>query len=179
MNRILRDFRRDELHRLLPLLLLIALLLGYLIFWAGLPQRYALLYLLLPVLLALRLRHSSAGFRRKFEQLPLDRQERIAREYAAPHPCVPLYQGEAHLLSDCLVCQNRRTLLLIPAESIAAERLLQYSGRSRIVCALILTHPDGSSHRLEGIGSQRNMLQALAEAIHRWGVPFEGEAATR
>lgn len=175
MNRMIRDFLRAELRGLLPLLGCIAALLGFLL-WKGLPAKYAALYLLLPPVLALRAWHSIAAFRRQFERLPLAAQERLAREYAAPHPCFPLYQGEARLLSDCLLCRSRRALLLLPAETLAVARLQHYSGRNRMVCGLILTRADGSSCRLEAVGKERASLERLADALRAWGVPFEGDA---
>ena len=177
MRHILRDFFLAELRGLLPLLAAAALLLGYLLWRGLLPAQAALLCPLLAVLAvlaSLRVWLSGAAFRNAFEALPLARQERIAREYAQPHPAVPIYQGQAHLLSDCLLCRSRRTLLLLPGETLAYAKLVQYGGRNRAVSDLLLTCPDGKSVRLEFLAGQKKGLAAFADALAAWDVPIEG-----
>lgn len=174
MHRILRDFYLAELRGLLPLLAAIALLLGYLILRGPFPVQAILFCPPLAVLASLRAWLSSTAFRNAFETLPLARQEHIAREYTQPHPAVPMYQGEAHLLSDCLLCRSRRTLLLLPSETLAYAKFVHYGGRNRAVSALLLTGLDGKSFRLEFLAGQKKGLAAFADVLAAWDVPIEG-----
>ena len=123
MKRIIRDFYVAEARGVLPLLLLIQLLMCGLAYYAGFSYVYMLFIPVLAVVAFLRAVYEGQRFREAFEALPLLRQERIAKEYNAPHSCVQLYLGEAHLLSDCLVCRSRRTLRLFPAETLVQANI--------------------------------------------------------
>ena len=100
MKRIVRDFYVAEAWGVLPLLLLIQLLMCGLAYYAGFSYVYMLFIPVLAVVAFLRAVYEGQRFREAFEALPLLRQERIANEYNAPHSCVRLYLGEAHLLSE-------------------------------------------------------------------------------
>lgn len=175
MNRIVHDFILAELRSLTLYLLLIAALLAYVIYWAKLPIKCALYIPLLALLLVLRAWRSTVVFRNRFEALPLPQQERILREYAAPHPCYRLYMGEAHLLSNCLVCRSRRTLQLFPSDLIIVAKVQHHTGRDRIVSDLLLTCNDGKTCRLEFLGKQKDSLPSLVKTLRAWDVPFESD----
>lgn len=170
MKRIIRDYYVAEARGVLPLLLLIQLLMCGLAYYAGFSYVYMLFIPVLAVVAFLRAVYEGQRFREAFEALPLLRQERIAKEYNAPHSCVQLYLGEAHLLSDCLVCRSRRTLRLFPAETLVQANIQEYSGRNRIVTDLRLVDSSGKVFTLEFWGRQKQALDGFAAHLTAWGV---------
>ncbi len=119
MSKIKRDFIMKELRLLLGLVLLMALALGYIVWYVKITP---LAFLIIPlVITAFVLRMyfgASAALGRVCAQYSELWRERVGREYAAPHPVYKVAYGEMHLLDACLVCRNRRRLLLIPTEQI-------------------------------------------------------------
>lgn len=119
MSKIKRDFIMKELRSLLGLVLLMALALGYIVWYVKITP---LAFLIIPlVITAFVLRMyfgASAALARVCAQYSELWRERVGREYAAPHPVYKVAYGEMHLLDACLVCRNRRRLLLIPTEQI-------------------------------------------------------------
>ncbi len=172
MGRIVRDFCRAELRGVLPLLVGMALLMGYLITTAGLRAEAALALPLIAVLALLRAWRQAARFREAFESLPPARRERIVRDYAAPHLCIPVYQGELHLLPDCLVCRSRRTLRLFLPETLGFAEVHRYSGRNRMVLGLRLTSAGGASVCVELVGRQRGRFPEAEAWLAAKNVPF-------
>lgn len=162
MSVVLRDFYCRELVSLFFLLLAQAALIGLLIWLGAVPSLLLLWIPLLGTLAVVRmLTQSTAGFRKAFRQLPPLLQERLDRFYVGEHPRYRIYQGELHLLPDCLVCRSRRMLLLIPLEELRRVRTVAYSGRNSMIRDLRLTMQSGKTYRIEFWGSQRERIEQI------------------
>lgn len=125
MNRIKRDFVVRELRSLALLAVLMAAALGYIIFYVKITPAAFLLIPLMIIAFSLRMSVSASGsVRRVCARYSELWQERVGREYAAPHPVYKVAYGEIHLLDTCIVCRNKRRLILVPTEEIvgAEER---------------------------------------------------------
>ena len=115
MSKIKRDFIVKELRSLAGLMLLMAIALGYIISYVKITP---LAFLIIPVIVAafvLRMYRQASGGLTEYSELW---QERVGREYAAPHPVYKVAYGELHLLDACLVCRSKRHLIFIPTEQI-------------------------------------------------------------
>lgn len=121
MGKIKRDFIIRELRSLVLLMLLMALALGYIVWYVKISPLAFLLLPLVIIAFVIRMNAVSSGAVRgvcsEYSELW---QERVGRQYASPHPVYKVAYGELHLLDDCLVCRNKRRLLLIPTEQIVS-----------------------------------------------------------
>lgn len=119
MNKIKRDFIAKELLSLLGLMVLMAIALGYIIFYVKITPAAFLLLPLIVIAFCLRMSASASGsIKRVCARYSELWQERVGSQYAAPHPVYRVAYGEIHLLDACIVCRNKRRLILIPTEEI-------------------------------------------------------------
>ena len=119
MNKIKRDFIAGELRSLAVLMAMMAVALGYIVFYARIsPLAFALVPIIVTAFV-LRMRGQAAGsFERACGQYSELWRERLEKEYGSPHPVYKVAYGELHLLDTCLVCRNKRRLIFIPTEQI-------------------------------------------------------------
>lgn len=119
MNRIQRDFAVRELRSLAGLMVLMAVVLGYIVFYVRIsPLAFALIPLIVIAFVLRMRRQASVSFQRDCGQYSELWQDRLEKEYGLPHPVYKVAYGEIHLLDTCLVCRNKRRLVFIPMEQI-------------------------------------------------------------
>lgn len=179
---IVQDFSRKEKRTLLLLSLVLE---AFLVFLAVLLPA-PLLALAGPALLAFwllwLLRHVLPGFCRQIEALEHSRRERLEAEYAQPHPTYKLYQGELHLLADCLVCRSRRSMFVLPLEEISYLQRIGHQHSATLVKDLLIKTKGGKTRHLELIGPQgRAMEEIIGMVVTRrreLGIPPEPAAVS-
>lgn len=156
---ILGNFYLREVQRLLFTGGMTAILLGYLVWMGGLP---ATVLLLPPGLCMLMLVFSatvgSRRFHQVFDALPMRRQEQLQAEFSREHPIVPLFLGEVHLLSNCLISRHGGRLALILIEEITSAQKFQASKSYGLARSLILHRKNGRNYQLEFFGKHQKEL---------------------
>lgn len=119
MNKIRRDFIVRQLRMLAVFMAMMAVALGYIIFYAGIsPLAFALIPLIVIAFVLRMQRQVSGSFRRGCGQYSELWKDRLEKEYGSPHPVYKVAYGEIHLLDTCLVCRNKGRLIFIPMEQI-------------------------------------------------------------
>lgn len=119
MNRIKRDFIVRQMRMLLGYMVLMSFALGYLVVYARVsPLVFALPVLIMAVFVVRMQIQAGGSFRRDCGQYSELWQERVEKEYDAPHPVYKVAYGEIHLLDTCLVSRNKGRLIFIPMEQI-------------------------------------------------------------
>lgn len=156
---ILGNFYLREVQRLLCTGGMMALLLGYLVWIGGLP---ASVLFLPPSLCILMLGFSatvgSRRFHQVFDALPMRRQEQLQAEFSREHPIFPLFLGEVHLLSNCLISRHGGRLSLILMEEITSAQKFQASKSYGLAQSLILHMKNGQKYQLEFFGKHQKEL---------------------
>lgn len=168
MNGIIRDFVKRELTSFVKLAVLFAVLCGILVYLQAEIVKW--LPLVLAALAAMLLRLFSTAtwdFRLNWREAQFDRQAKIAEEYGREHLVLPVYLGELHMLSDCLIWRSRRRLVLLLAEDIERVKVARLSG----AVDLYFYTNAGKKYTLEFLAGQRAKVPKVLDWLR--GLPRE------
>ena len=129
MKKIEKDFIIKEVRALAIYMVLFAIVLSYLVFYAHISP---LLFLVIPLIIIAFTIRLHGQYKNAFDiycgMQSESWKEQIGKEYAAPHQILKAAYGEVHLLEECVVCRNKRKLLFIPV-----KRIIKIEERVRLV----------------------------------------------
>lgn len=181
MDKIKRDFVAKELRSLAGLMVMMAVALGYIIFYVRIsPLAFALIPLIITVFVLRMQMQVSGSFRRTCGQYSELWQEQVAREYNSPHPVYKVAYGELHLLNTCLVCRNKRRLIFIPTEQIVkVEERFHYVGVKKVPLLNFRLDTDKTADIEFSAGHTENGGAVLSWLTERLGPEKTGSAAKR
>ena len=179
MNKIKRDFVAKELRSLAVLMVMMAIALGYIIFYVRISPLAFLLIPLIIIAFVLRMQRQAAGsFGRTCGQYSELWQERVEKEYASPHPVYKVAYGELHLLNTCLVCRNKRRLIFIPMEQVVrVEERFYYVGVKQVPLLKFRLDTDKTIDVEFSAGHPKNGEAVLTWLTERLGPEKTGAAA--
>lgn len=158
---IVADFYIQEIKRILVCGFGLLLLMGYLayvtlrLYWLLVPAAVVVFALARMALVGLR------RFGRVFDGLGEFQKERIARDYSTSHPICKVFQGQLHLLPDCIVCRNRGQLWMVMLSQI--ETIRQFTPRKTYwtVSTLELQTDSAEKYQIEFFGNHKKEVKQV------------------
>ena len=172
MKKIEKDFIVKEVCALAIYMVLFAIALSYLVFYARISP---LLFLIIPLIIVVFIVRLRGQYKNAFESCcglqSESFKEQIGKEYAAQHPILKAAYGEVHLLEECVVCRNKRKLLFIPVRQIIKiEERVRLVGVKRVPL-LKFTMDGGKTLELDFSASHSKD----GEAVILWFIERIGE----